>query len=322
MPLTRRRTRRRARPRSAGSSAAPLRRGRGLRRPRQPGADAARRPLGAASAAGGPGALTVDHGLRPESAAEARTVGGWLAARGIPHAMLAWAGRQAGRPASRRRRARRATGCSPSGAATHGCLHLLTAHHREDQAETHLIRRRAGSGPDGLAGMSAVRELPGCRLVRPLLGVPRARLAALLAAEGQPFRARPEQPQPGLRARPPAARAIEPRRRRRSPSPRQSRAAAAARIEREAALDRRCSRAAWRCIRPGSPRSTRRRSAAAGELRRAAARPGRRARRRRALSAAARAARAAARRALRAAPRARAAPSAAAGSCRGAAGCW
>ena len=67
------------------------------------------------------------------------------------------------------------------------CLHLLAAHHLEDQIETHLIRRRAGSGVDGLAGMSAVRELTGCRLVRPLLAVPRERLAALLAAEGQPF---------------------------------------------------------------------------------------------------------------------------------------
>jgi len=54
-------------------------------------------------------------------------------------------------------------------------------------AETHLIRHRAKSGVDGLAGMSAVRELDGCRLVRPSLTFPRARLAALLAAERQPF---------------------------------------------------------------------------------------------------------------------------------------
>src|SRR5205085_10659920 len=49
------------------------------------------------------------------------------------------------------------------------------------------MRRRAGSGLDGLAGMSAMRELPGLRLVRPLLSVPKARLRALLEAEHEPF---------------------------------------------------------------------------------------------------------------------------------------
>ena len=44
--------------------------------------------------------------------------------------------------------------------------------------------------------MSAVRELPGCRLVRPLLGVPQARLAALLAAERQPFLSDPSNRNP------------------------------------------------------------------------------------------------------------------------------
>jgi tRNA(Ile)-lysidine synthase len=130
--------------------------------------------------------LTVDHGLRPESAAEARTVAGWLAARAIRHDILTWAGEK---PASGIQEAARdaryelmAEWCR-----AHGCLHLIAAHHQDDQVETHLIRRRAGSGIDGLAGMSAVRELAGCRLVRPLLSMPRVRLLALLADEGQPF---------------------------------------------------------------------------------------------------------------------------------------
>ncbi len=122
----------------------------------------------------------------PKARAEARHVAGWLAARAIPHEILVWAG---DKPASGIQEAAREARYRLLGewCRAHGCLHLLTAHHREDQVETHLIRRRAGSGVDGLAAMSAVRELPGCRLVRPLLSVPRARLLALLAAEGQPF---------------------------------------------------------------------------------------------------------------------------------------
>ena len=131
-------------------------------------------------------ALTVDHGLRPESAEEARTVAGWLASRGIPHEILVWAGTK---PTSGLQEAAREARYRllVEWCHAHGVLHLLGAHHREDQVETHLIRRRAGSGADGLAGMSSVRELAGCRLVRPLLSVPKTRLAALLQAEGQPF---------------------------------------------------------------------------------------------------------------------------------------
>jgi tRNA(Ile)-lysidine synthase len=131
-------------------------------------------------------ALTVDHGLRPESAAEARIVADWLAARAIPHEILVWTGDKPTsgiQEAAREARYRLMT----EWCRTHGCLHLFVAHHREDQVETHLIRRRAGSRIDGLAGMSAVRELAGCRLVRPLLSVPKARLRAVLEEEGQPF---------------------------------------------------------------------------------------------------------------------------------------
>lgn len=130
--------------------------------------------------------LIVDHRLRPESAAEAELVSGWLAKRGIAHTVLVWVGEK---PASGIQEAARAARYRLLGdwCAEHGCLHLLTAHHRDDQVETHLIRRRARSGVDGLAGMSAVRELARFRLVRPLLGMPKARLAAFLDAERQPY---------------------------------------------------------------------------------------------------------------------------------------
>ena len=130
--------------------------------------------------------LTVDHRLRPESAAEATQVASWLAARDIRHVTLAWTGEKPAtgvQEAAREARYRLlAEWC-----AEQGCLHLLTAHHRDDQAETYTIRHRARSGVDGLAGMPAVRELPLLRLVRPLLGVPKASLVAFLDAECQDY---------------------------------------------------------------------------------------------------------------------------------------
>lgn len=131
-------------------------------------------------------ALTVDHRLRPESGAEIRRLGTWLSARGIRHEVLIWLGEKPKtgiQETARLARYRLLT----DWCRKRGCLHLLTAHHREDQIETHLIRRRAHSGADGLAGMSAIRELDGCRVMRPFLAVAKGRLAAFLRAERQPF---------------------------------------------------------------------------------------------------------------------------------------
>lgn len=131
-------------------------------------------------------ALIVDHGLRPTSAAEARQVAAWLNARGIDHHVLIWTGPKpvTGIQEAAREARHQLLGdwCRAAGA-----LHLLLAHHLDDQAETVAFRLSRGSGPDGLAGMAAVRELPGLRLLRPLLGVPKSRLLATLEAAGQPW---------------------------------------------------------------------------------------------------------------------------------------
>lgn len=134
-------------------------------------------------------ALTVEHGLRPESAAEAAQVARWLTARGIAHCLLPWRGEKpkSGVQAAARtaRLARLANWC-----ARHHVLHLLSGHQLEDQAATVLLRLSAGSGGAGLAAMPLVQDLEAAdggavRLIRPLLAVPECRLKAVLRDSSQ-----------------------------------------------------------------------------------------------------------------------------------------
>ncbi|PWC37387.1 cell cycle protein [Azospirillum sp. TSO35-2] len=130
--------------------------------------------------------LTVDHGLRAESAAEAAAVGDAMTRLGVPHRILRWDGvKPAGGLQAAARAARHrllADACAEA-----GILHLALAHHSDDQAETVLLRLARGSGTDGLAGMAAVRADGPVRLIRPLLGFPKERLLATCRAHGVPW---------------------------------------------------------------------------------------------------------------------------------------
>src|SRR5690606_27785001 len=100
------------------------------------------------------------------------------------HRILTWQGEkpQAGLQAAAREARYRLLAAACRKAGVNG---LLAAHHLEDQAETFLLRLARGSGVDGLAAMAPTRLLSGMPelvLLRPLLGVPRARLEATLAA--------------------------------------------------------------------------------------------------------------------------------------------
>lgn len=61
---------------------------------------------------------------------------------------------------------------------------LATAHHRDDQAETFLLRALRASGPDGLAAMRPWRVFGPGWLWRPLLDTPRGDLTAYACAHG------------------------------------------------------------------------------------------------------------------------------------------
>jgi tRNA(Ile)-lysidine synthase len=128
-------------------------------------------------------ALVVDHGLRPESAAEAELAIRRLAARGIPARLLCLTDLHHGPALAERARAARYAALRAA-CATGGILHLLLGHHAADQAETVLMRRQRSSGPAGLAAISALSEQGGLHLLRPLLGVPPVRLRATLRAAG------------------------------------------------------------------------------------------------------------------------------------------
>jgi tRNA(Ile)-lysidine synthase len=65
-------------------------------------------------------------------------------------------------------------------ARTSGATHILTAHTRDDQAETLLMRLLRGSGIAGLAAMARESERDGVLLARPLLQVSKSQLIATL----------------------------------------------------------------------------------------------------------------------------------------------
>jgi tRNA(Ile)-lysidine synthase len=129
-------------------------------------------------------ALVLDHGVRPAAATEAALAEAWLAARGIAVERLALPA--AGQRSAQALRDSRLAALADAAAAA-GCLHLLLAHHRGDQAETVLLRMLRFSHAGGLAAMAPVRPAGRVRLVRPLLGLGAGALKEVLRAAGQPW---------------------------------------------------------------------------------------------------------------------------------------
>ena len=124
-------------------------------------------------------AVTVDHGLRAEAAAEAREVKRLARALDLEHRTLRWTGQKpaTGLPAAARSARYRLLA---KAARQSGATHILTAHTRDDQAETLLMRMLRGSGISGLAAMARESERDGVVLARPFLDVSKSQLIATL----------------------------------------------------------------------------------------------------------------------------------------------
>lgn len=146
-------------------------------------------------------ALTVDHQYRPESGQEASAIAKHVSQRyqGVAHEVLKidWSPYtgQAGLPPRKavfESTARLARYRLLSRACNHyGVKFLFVAHHKDDQAETGLMRLSRESGVEGLAGMRAIGNLPlddpsrrQIRIIRPLLDFSKAELKAYCEQQG------------------------------------------------------------------------------------------------------------------------------------------
>ncbi|MBL9051791.1 MAG: tRNA lysidine(34) synthetase TilS [Tabrizicola sp.] len=128
-------------------------------------------------------AVTVDHGLRPESAAEAAGVAADCAALGVGHETRLWRhGPLGGNLMDAARRAR--LGLIADWARSRGIGVVALGHTRDDQAETVLMGLARAAGLAGLSGMRPEWHEAELRFCRPLLQAGREELRQWLRSRG------------------------------------------------------------------------------------------------------------------------------------------
>jgi tRNA(Ile)-lysidine synthase len=141
-------------------------------------------------------ALHLNHGLRgAASAGDAVFVRALCARLGIVCAVGSVRGLEGKRPKRRgacqslemaARAARQAF--FRRAASRHRLDAVAVAHHRDDAAETVLLRLMRGAGAAGLSGMRPASVVDGLRVIRPLLGIGREDLRAWLKRRNQAWR--------------------------------------------------------------------------------------------------------------------------------------
>jgi tRNA(Ile)-lysidine synthase len=157
------------------------------------GADSLGLLVVAAEAGLAPVAVHVDHGLRPDSAQDADAVRDAARRLGVRARSVAVQIEPGGNLEARARDARYLA--LEAVRVGEGASAVLVGHTADDQAETVLLNLMRGSAASGLAGMPARRG----HLARPLLGVRRDAVRALVATRGLEPVADPANDDPAFR---------------------------------------------------------------------------------------------------------------------------
>lgn len=138
-------------------------------------------------------ALTVDHGLRTESAQEAHNVDAFLKTLGVQHRILPLALAKSTMHKRAREARYQALALWCHG---HGIQHLFLGHHLDDQRETFLFRLMRGSSGWGLGGILPRQPLLGITLLRPFLCIPKSLLLQEAQRLNLPFAEDPSNTNP------------------------------------------------------------------------------------------------------------------------------
>lgn len=126
-------------------------------------------------------AFTVDHQFRKSSAKEAEFVHKNLSQKGYVHKTLTFDGKKITSKIEETARKKRyeliLNECKKL-----SIDYLATAHHKDDQIETLIMRFFKGSGADGLCGIPSLREEDGIKIIRPMLYLSKKEIKAICIA--------------------------------------------------------------------------------------------------------------------------------------------
>ena len=128
-------------------------------------------------------AVTVDHGLRPNSAGEAAHVAAICDGLGIPHSVLKWQGWD-GRGNLQDQARRTRYSMMADWAREAGLSAVALGHTQDDQAETFLLRLSRQAGLEGLSAMRPRVTHYGMAFDRPMLALARNDLRTYLTERG------------------------------------------------------------------------------------------------------------------------------------------
>ena len=113
-------------------------------------------------------ALIIDHKIRPESTIEAKVVSSYLKNLNVNNKILTWRKHTLLKGIQEKARNARLR-ILHNYCNNNNIIHLILGHHKDDNLETYILRKVAGSNFEGLSSIKNLIILNNIQIIRPLL---------------------------------------------------------------------------------------------------------------------------------------------------------